>query len=63
MAVAVAAAIGGLMKPLNYLRERAQGLVEYALILLLIAVGLIFALTLLGGGIVNGIYFNIIAKL
>lgn len=43
--------------------EKAQGLVEYALILMLIALGVIAGLSFLGGGIVNSIYNNILAKL
>jgi pilus assembly protein Flp/PilA len=57
-----AAAIGGLMRPLIHVKERAQGLVEYALILLFVAIVLVFALTLLGGGIVN-VYTNIIGAI
>ena len=62
MAKAVTAAIGGLMKPLVHGKERAQGLVEYALILLFVAIVLVFALTLLGSGIVN-VYSNIIENI
>jgi len=62
MPLAVTAAIGGLMRPLIYLKERAQGLVEYALILLFVAIVLVFALTLLGSGIVN-VYSNIIENI
>lgn len=63
MASAVAAALEVFMIPLIYVKERAQGLIEYALILLLVAIVLIFALTLLGSGVVNGIYYNIISKI
>jgi Flp pilus assembly pilin Flp len=51
------------MKPRAFHPDKAQGLVEYALLLLLIAIGLIVALNILGGGIVNGIYHNIIGML
>jgi Flp pilus assembly pilin Flp len=51
------------MRTRGTLPERAQGLVEYAFLLLLIAIFLIVALNILGGGIVNGIYHNIIEQL
>lgn len=50
------------MKPLIFPKERAQGLVEYALILLFVAIVLVFVLTLLGGGLTN-MYQNIITQL
>lgn len=40
-----------------------QGLVEYALILVLVAVVVIFVLGLLGSGIANSMYANIVAVL
>ncbi|MCL5428690.1 MAG: pilus assembly protein [Chloroflexi bacterium] len=43
--------------------ERAQGLVEYALVLLFIALAVIVTLTLLGGSLVNGFYNIIIASI
>jgi Flp pilus assembly pilin Flp len=43
--------------------EMGQGLVEYALILVLIAVFLIVALSLLGGGITNGLYNTILPNI
>ena len=42
------------------IREYGQGLVEYALIIVLLAVGLIVALNLLGGGVVAAFYNNIL---
>lgn len=48
------------MKRIN---ERGQGLVEYALILVLIAVFLIVALSFLGGGITNGLYNTILPNI
>ncbi len=51
------------MIPLIYVKERAQGLIEYALLLILIALVVIVALTFLGSGVVNGIYYNIITKI
>lgn len=41
-------------------RETGQGLVEYVLIIALIAVVLIVALAFLGGGITNGLYNTIL---
>ena len=43
--------------------EGGQGLVEYALIVVLVAVGLILALNVLGSGLVGGFFNNIIAAL
>jgi pilus assembly protein Flp/PilA len=43
-------------------RDEGQGLVEYALIIALVALAVIAALTLLGGGI-GGIFTNIVASL
>lgn len=43
--------------------EAGQGLVEYALILVLLAVVLIVGLNFLAGGIVNSLYQNIISAL
>jgi Flp pilus assembly pilin Flp len=40
-----------------------QGLVEYALILVLLAIFLIVALSLLGGGITNGLYNTILPSI
>jgi Flp pilus assembly pilin Flp len=40
-----------------------QGLVEYALIIVLLAIFLIVALTLLGGGISNGLYNTILPSI
>lgn len=42
--------------------NEGQGMVEYALIIVLIAVGAIVALTSLGGGI-TGVFTNITSKL
>lgn len=44
-------------------REPGQGLIEYALIIVLLAIGLIVALNVLGGGVVSAFYNNIIAIL
>jgi len=41
------------MRKLNALRKKGQGLVEYALILVLIAIVVIIILTLLGGAVNN----------
>jgi pilus assembly protein Flp/PilA len=43
-------------------REEGQALVEYALILSLIAVAAVVALTFLSGGI-NGLFSNVTSKL
>ncbi|HLD93819.1 MAG TPA: pilus assembly protein [Anaerolineales bacterium] len=43
--------------------ERAQGLYEYALIILFVAIVLIVALNILGTGIVEGIYQNVINQI
>ncbi len=43
--------------------EMGQGLVEYALIIVLIAIFLIVALSLLGGGITNGLYNTILPNI
>jgi Flp pilus assembly pilin Flp len=43
--------------------EKAQGLVEYALLLIFIALAVIVALNILGGGIINALYNNILAYL
>jgi Flp pilus assembly pilin Flp len=62
--MSIAAYDGGLMKPLLFLKgERGQGLYEYALIILFVAIVLIVALNLLGSGIVNGIYNNVISQI
>jgi len=50
------------MRKLNDLREKGQGLVEYALILVLIAVVVIVILGLLGGA-VNGIFSDVASAL
>ena len=42
--------------------EFGQGLVEYALILLLVALALIFVLTIFGGGLAD-VYSNLIDNL
>lgn len=42
--------------------EKAQGLIEYALIILLIAIAVIVVLTALGGGI-QGVFTNITNEL
>lgn len=42
------------------IREFGQGLVEYALIIFLLAVGLIAALNFLGDGVVAAFYNNIL---
>lgn len=44
-------------------REIGQGLVEYALIIVLLAIALIAALNLLGGGVVAAFYNNILEVL
>ena len=46
-----------------YQLSTGQGLVEYALILVLVAVVVIVVLGLLGSGIANGMYANIVAVL
>lgn len=51
------------MRTRESLMEGAQALVEYVFLILLIAIFLIVALNILGGGIVNGIYHNIIGQL
>jgi pilus assembly protein Flp/PilA len=51
------------MIPLICVKERAQGLIEYAFLLVLIALVVIVALTFLGSGVVNGIYYNIINQI
>ena len=43
-------------------RAEGQGLVEYAMIILLVAIAAIGALGVFGGG-VNGLYAQIVAKL
>lgn len=45
------------------LQEGGQGLVEYALIIVLVAIGLIVALNILGSGLISGYYNNIISAL
>jgi pilus assembly protein Flp/PilA len=50
------------MRKLNELRKKGQGLVEYALILVLIAIVVIIILTLLGGQ-VNNIFSTITSAL
>ena len=45
------------------IQDDGQGLVEYALIIVLVAIGLIVALNLLGSGLVGGIFNNIISSL
>jgi pilus assembly protein Flp/PilA len=50
------------MRKLNDLRKKGQGLVEYALILVLIAIVVIIILTLLGGQ-VNNIFSTITSAL
>jgi pilus assembly protein Flp/PilA len=50
------------MRKLNNLRKKGQGLVEYALILVLIAIVVIIILTLLGGA-VNSIFSTITSAL
>ena len=50
------------MRKLNDLRKKGQGLVEYALILVLIAIVVIIILTLLGGQ-VNNIFSTIASAL
>ena len=50
------------MRKLNELRKKGQGLVEYALILVLIAIVVIIILTLLGGQ-VNNIFSTIASAL
>lgn len=42
-------------------QEKGQGMVEYVLILLLIAMALIFAFSLIGDGIVNTLVSNIVS--
>jgi Flp pilus assembly pilin Flp len=51
------------MKPRVFHSDKAQGLVEYALLLMLIALALIVALNFLGGGVYNAMYHNIIGNL
>lgn len=46
-----------------YSFEAAQGLVEYALILVLLAIVVMVGLTFLGQGITGALYNNIIANL
>ncbi len=48
------------MRLLKFPQEKAQGLIEYTLLLMLIALFVIVALNFLGGGIVNSLYNNII---
>ena len=43
--------------------EKAQGIVEYALLLILVSLAVIVALTLLGSGVLSALYNNIIAYL
>ena len=43
--------------------EEGQGLVEYALIIMLMAIVLIVALNFLAGGITEALYNNIISSL
>lgn len=50
------------MRKLSAVRKQAQGLVEYALILVLIAVLVIVILTLLGGA-VNDIFSTIVSAM
>ncbi|HMA36440.1 MAG TPA: Flp family type IVb pilin [Chloroflexia bacterium] len=50
------------MRKLNDLRKKGQGLVEYALILVLIAIVVIVILALLGGA-VNNIFSTIASAL
>ena len=45
------------------LQEGGQGLVEYSLIIVLVAIALIVALNVLGSGLVSGFYNNIISAL
>ena len=45
-----------------WVKEEGQGLVEYALIIALVAIAVVAALTLLGGGVGNTLN-NIIASL
>jgi pilus assembly protein Flp/PilA len=47
--------------PRGLRREEGQGLVEYALIILLVSVALVGALTMFGGDL-SGIYSKIAAK-
>lgn len=49
------------MKPLQ--NEKAQGLVEYALIIVLLAIVCIVALNFLADGIAGSFYNNIISNL
>ncbi|MDO6355990.1 MULTISPECIES: Flp family type IVb pilin [unclassified Caloramator] len=49
----------GFMMSLNFKKQKGQGMVEYGLIIALVAVVVIVALTLLGGNIRN--IFNQIA--
>jgi len=50
----------GFMMKLNFKKQKGQGMVEYGLIIALVAVVVIVALTLLGGNIRN--IFNQIAN-
>lgn len=51
------------MKIIRKMRDDGQGLVEYALIIVLVAVFLIVALNVLGSGLVSSFYNNIISAL
>ncbi len=51
------------MKPRILTPERAQGLVEYALIILLVALVVIVGLSILGSGLANGWIDNIVSAL
>jgi Flp pilus assembly pilin Flp len=66
MPLAISRLLGGLwLKTADkaYQLNRGQGLVEYALILVLVAIVVIVVLGLLGNGIANNMYANIIAVL
>lgn len=64
MSLSIAALLNG-MKTADKFHQLStgQGLVEYALILVLVAVVVIVVLGLLGTGIANSMYANIVAVL
>jgi Flp pilus assembly pilin Flp len=54
---------GGIMSMPGKIQGDGQGLVEYSLIIVLVAIALIVGLNLLGSGLVGGFFNNIISAL